>query len=318
MISVIIPIYNVEKYLVQCIESVLKQTYTQIEVILVNDGSTDHCPEICEKYAKLDERIVYISKQNGGLSDARNAGIEKARGEYLFFLDSDDYLHPEILERLFHGLMELDADISIANYECVTEDITPGEMEEESFEKITGKEGCRRIFTSKGVLMTVAWGKLYRRKLFQEVRYPKGKIHEDEFVTYRLLYDSANVAVTNEKLIYYRQRKDSIMDQRIYHPGRMSVVEAGLEAIRFYENKGEKELQVLAVERELGLCRMLIEEFQRIANLASAKKTLHAYRYVWWKYGRKCKYGIGTYLVNAAYSCSPQAAEIMEKVLRRK
>lgn len=318
MVSIIIPIYNVEKYLVQCIESAIKQTYEDLEILLVDDGSTDNCSQICKKYAKIDQRIIYISKKNGGLSDARNVGIERAKGEYLFFLDADDYVHPKLLECLLDGMKKSGADISIVNYQCVIEDIAPRDIKEVQFEKITGREGCRRIFTSQSVMMTVAWGKLYRRELFNHIRYPKGKIHEDEFVTYRLLYHSDIIAVTNEKMVYYRQRKDSIMDKRIYHPGRMSVVEAGLEAIRFYEKREEQDLLTLAVDRELGLCKMLVEEFERINNIKSKKKTLHVYRYVWWKYGKVCKYGIGTYLTNVAYSCSPRFAEILERVLRRK
>lgn len=315
MISVIIPIYNVERYLSKCIDSVLNQTYKELEIILVNDGSTDSCPEICRRYEKFDSRIVYISKSNEGLSAARNIGIERARGEYLFFLDSDDYIHPRILEYLLKSIIKFGADISVANYECVIEDIVPEAIEEEQFEKITGKEGCRRIFTQEGAWMTVAWGKLYRRDLFQQIRYPNGKIHEDEFITYRLLYYSDTIAVTNQKMLYYRQRNDSIMGKRMYDSRHLNIAEAGLETIKFYKKLNEKELLSLAVEREIGLCKMLVEEFAQVKSKENKKRALYIYRHVWKKYRRERKWGVGMYGVNLVYFYSPYMAEYLEKVL---
>ena len=125
LISVIVPVYNIEDYIAQCIESILKQTYSNLEILLVNDGSTDCCPEICDRYAGLDSRIQVIHKSNGGLSSARNSGLNQACGEYIAFIDGDDFIHPEMLEDLYFALKDCDADMSVCNLQYVDENGNP-------------------------------------------------------------------------------------------------------------------------------------------------------------------------------------------------
>ena len=208
MISVIVPVYNVEKYIEKCVESIIAQTYTDLEIILVDDGSTDNSGKLCDLYASKDERIRVIHKENGGLSDARNVGIEQSTGEYLSFIDSDDYIHPQMMEILYRNMQEYGADLSMCD------SLEVAENEEFVFEKI-----CNRVrvvehpleeLRNNAAKISVAWNKLYPRKMFDEVKYPKGKLHEDEYVIHELLYISKKMIVTDEKLYAYVQRQDSI------------------------------------------------------------------------------------------------------------
>ena len=173
MVSVIIPIYNVEKYLAECIESVINQTFSDLEIILVNDGSTDNCREICENYKRKDNRIKLIHKSNGGPSSARNAGIDIAKGDYFTFIDSDDYIMPDMIEQLIYVSQSTDADISICCKSDYKDESDKGINKD--IEILTKEETLKCILTEKKIL-TSPCGKLYKRNLFNKVRYPDGKI----------------------------------------------------------------------------------------------------------------------------------------------
>lgn len=213
MVSVIIPIYNVEKYLEECVESVLCQTYQNLEILLVDDGSPDGCGAICEEYAQKDKRVKVIHKENGGLSDARNAGLDVCRGDYIVFVDSDDCIHPQMIERLYNLLMKYQADMAI----CSFQDIEENEMPLYAKYDVQGKEYCfekeniMNQLQSRNLLTVVAWNKIYKARLFENIRYPKGYIHEDEFIIHKLLHLCTRTVYTEEKLYYYRKRGDSIM-----------------------------------------------------------------------------------------------------------
>lgn len=216
LISVVVPIYKVEKYLPKCVESICRQTYKNLEIILVDDGSPDQCGKLCDEYAKKDGRIKVIHKKNGGLSDARNAGIEVATGKYIGFVDSDDYIHPQMYEILYNGVKDNKADLSICKFININENEVIENhnirnakwvaltTDQEKFEYALGE------FTT--VCFTVAWNKLYKSELFEQIRYPYGKIHEDEFTTYKTIDLAETVAYTEEELYYYVQRQGSIMD----------------------------------------------------------------------------------------------------------
>lgn len=215
MISVIIPIYKVEAYLEKCIESVRSQTYKDIEIILVDDGSPDNCGAVCDRYQKMDERIKVLHKENGGLSDARNKGLDIATGEYVLFVDSDDFIHPNMIELLYCSLQETDADISVCGFKTVSEEYKI------SFDSGV-KQGKREVFEGqevmnqlqhKNLLTVVAWNKLYKRKLFADIRYPKGKIHEDEFLTHQILHLCERTVYISQELYYYVKREESITGQ---------------------------------------------------------------------------------------------------------
>lgn len=213
-ISVIVPVYNVEHYIEHCVHSILQQTYTDFELILVDDGATDSSPAICDRLADTDVRVQVIHKENGGLSDARNAGIEQATGQYLAFIDSDDWVEPTFLETLFSDIQRTDADIAVVNFRRVYDDDRPAKTDTVSAAVLSGKDALLRCYDGKGTYLTVAWNKLYKRSLFQTERYPVGRLHEDGFTTYKLLYAAQRVCISEEVLYNYLQRTNSIMNDR--------------------------------------------------------------------------------------------------------
>lgn len=248
LISVIVPIYNVEQYLKKCIESILKQTYQNLEIILVDDGSPDGCGAICDTYAKKDDRIKVIHKANGGLSDARNAGLEVATGEYVLMVDSDDWIHNQTIEILYRTIQEQDADVSICNYQYVhTDDKYKDEKYDfdqlkAKIEWIDNREIQYRYFTDQDrrIMYTVAWNKLYRRSLWKDIRYPKGKVHEDEYTTFKVLYAAHEIGIIDLPLNYYFVGRDSIMS--VFKPSRFDIFDGYLEKIRCYLMWNEDEL----------------------------------------------------------------------------
>lgn len=211
LISVIIPMYNVEKYLRQCIDSVLEQTYQNLEIILVDDGSPDNCGKICDEYAELDSRINVIHKKNGGLSDARNVGIEIAKGEYITFIDSDDFITKDYVEYLYQLLENGNADMSVCQRLDVDEEGVSLNIKINVKEQVVvGNRECMRAYVEERSVETAAWGKLYKTEMFKQVRYPVGKYHEDVFTTYLLIAQCEKIAIGSEQKYGYRSRTESI------------------------------------------------------------------------------------------------------------
>lgn len=215
-VSIIVPIYKVEDCLDRCVESLVHQTYTDIEILLVNDGSPDRCPKLCDSWAERDGRIRVIHKKNGGLSDARNAGIEEAAGEYFLFIDGDDYVRPDMCEKMISAAEKNQSDMVISSFiwkypdKEIVQSMCTGKVPQ-CFSNI---EMLKIFFMKKTIELSVAWNKLYRRDLFftsEDIRYPVGKLHEDEFTTYKLIYAAHNVTILPEALYYYVQRNTSIM-----------------------------------------------------------------------------------------------------------
>ena len=241
LISVIVPVYNVEDYLEECINSILSQTYTNLEILIVNDGSTDNSLEILQKFSQKDSRISIFTKENGGLSSARNYAIDRANGKYFTFIDSDDYIEENYIEYLMESLIDNEADISIVN----------------SYHMINGKrkdiinnDGSVSIFSRRGVLekmyskendfigiLQSAQGKLYKKKLFNNIRYPLGKKYEDAFTTYKLYLNSEKIVYTNIALYAYRIREGSILRSG-YSLSNLDVLEMFEERINILENNG--------------------------------------------------------------------------------
>ncbi|WP_300295362.1 glycosyltransferase family 2 protein [uncultured Intestinimonas sp.] len=209
-ISVIVPVYKVEQYLDQCVESIVGQTYRDLEIILVDDGSPDGCPALCDAWAARDSRIRVIHKANGGLSDARNAGMAASTGAYISFVDSDDWLEIDILDDALSYMEEVDAGIvafGIAwEYPGRTE--IPHPLQTMVYH---GKDQIMRTYFESCMVRTTVWNKIYKRELLEKLTFPKGKLHEDEFFTYRALF-RADIVASIEKIGYhYRQRANSIM-----------------------------------------------------------------------------------------------------------
>lgn len=245
-ISIIVPVYKVEKYLRRCVDSILNQTFTDFECILVDDGSPDRCGEICDEYAKADKRIKVIHKENGGLSDARNAGIDTARGEYLGFVDSDDWIHPNMYEILYKAITKNDVKLSA----CAYKETDVKEIFEEIFtSEIEIYNGMDFLMTNY-VTAVVAWNKLYHRSLFNELRYPFGKIHEDEFTTYKMLYESGNIAYCSKKLYYYFINASGITKSG-YSLKRLDALEAWEDRCRFFRKHDPEKYHKWAMEQLL-------------------------------------------------------------------
>lgn len=211
LISVIVPVYNIEKYLEKCVTSIVSQTYSNLEIILVDDGSTDQSGFLCDVYAEKDDRIHVIHKANAGLSDARNVGIENSKGKYISFVDSDDYIDSAYVESLYHTLMHFSADISICNFSKVYEQGRTDDYVVASHAVITGKQAIQKLSERDSIYYIVAWNKLYKRELFANVKFPVGRINEDEFVIHRLFGQCDKIACLKDVLYFYYQRPDSIM-----------------------------------------------------------------------------------------------------------
>lgn len=215
LISVIIPVYNVADYLKICIDSVLKQSYNNLEIILVDDGSTDISGNICDDYALKDNRIVVIHKENGGLSDARNAGMQIATGEYIAFVDSDDFIHKDMYRTLKELLEQYDADLAIANWVGFTNG-----QEDKIKDRRTGKiltlknqELLQFLIHGKSSykISYSVWDRLYKRELIQDFCFPKGKCYEDVLWSAQIFHKAVKGVYIDKSLYYYRRREDSIV-----------------------------------------------------------------------------------------------------------
>ncbi len=241
LISVIIPVYKVEKYLDKCVQSVVEQTYKNLEIILVDDGSPDGCPAMCDEWAKKDSRIKVIHKENGGPSDARNVALDIAKGDYIMFLDSDDYVDLKVCEVLLGLSKEHEADVAICNFYQV--------FENEPFEEKPNKREILKVYERESrfeplkyfcIQTIVAWGKLYKKNIFKNIRYPKGKLNEDEYVVHKYLYEAKKIVYTSQKLWYYLKREGSIMS-RLSKVYEKSNLEPFRERIDYFIEKGVDE-----------------------------------------------------------------------------
>lgn len=243
-ISIIVPIYNVEKCLRRCIDSILNQTFKDFELILVNDGSTDKCEEICDEYAKKDNRIIVIHKENGGLSSARNAGLDIAKGKYIGFVDSDDYIHSEMYSTLKYELEKNDSDIVICGYKDIF-DLEANFYEVLNLnyrvENYNSFECIKGIYHNNKVNFIVAWNKLYKRELFNKIRYPINRIYEDAFIAPELIYKSKKISFIDNKYYYYYIREDSITRSK-FSMKNIDEIYLRVERIKFLKRIREKEL----------------------------------------------------------------------------
>lgn len=210
MISVIVPVYKVENYIDKCIQSILAQTYTNFELILVDDGSPDNCPKICDNYALKDERIRVLHKTNGGLSDARNEGTKIANGEFVTYIDSDDYVSKKYLETLVYLLNKYDADIAVTGINVFYEGDDSKLSSSKGIHVYSGTEALNKMLY-QDTLDTSACAMLLPIEIAKQYPFPYKKYHEDEFTTYKYYSNVNKVVVTTEKHYYYLQRKGSIM-----------------------------------------------------------------------------------------------------------
>ena len=256
-ITVIVPVYNVENYLRKCLDSIIAQTYKNIEIIVVNDGSTDASGQICQEYTQIDNRIVYIEKENGGLSEARNVGLDKMTGSYVTFIDSDDWVELDYVEILYKKIIEYQADISVGNYYSYNEDeetyyfhIYGDSYYEKVYDNISIFENLYESQEMKSFALISAWGKLYKAKLFDYLRFDKGKLGEDGYFNQKMYLSVNKVVYLNKGLYAYRQRSGSITNtwtEKWMH----ALVDAMSERITLLANMGYPLEKHLAVYRQM-------------------------------------------------------------------
>ncbi len=245
LISIIVPVYNVEKYLNRCIDSVLAQTFTDFELILVDDGSTDASGKICDEYSSKDSRIRVIHKQNGGLSDARNVGIEASIGDYLMFVDSDDWVAEDYVKLLYENLIATGADMSI----CGLNGLMPsGEIEYISStinkdESVDAVEVCHRMTLDAGWHYICVVNKIFKRELFENIRFPKGKLHEDVFVAHHLFFKCNKISIIPMPLYFYRMREGSITHNKMTMDRAVNCFEHEIDRYSFYKKNKILDLQ---------------------------------------------------------------------------
>ena len=223
MISVIVPVYNVEKYLERCVKSIAAQTYKDLEILLIDDGSTDKSGKMCDDFQQTDSRIKAFHKQNGGLSDARNYGIEHSAGEFISFVDSDDYIDEKMLETLHRLITENDADLAVCSAMDVFEGKEVTQVKEIKEFNLNKVESYKYMLRGDGI--PSACNKLYKRQTVGNVRFPVGKLYEDGFFTPQILKRVEKTAVTSKPMYYYFRRADSITTKP-FRKGDLDVIEA--------------------------------------------------------------------------------------------
>ena len=271
-ISIIVPVYKVEKYIEQCIDSILNQTFKDFELILVDDGSPDKCPEICDKYALKDERIKVIHKSNGGLSSARNAGIDIATGDYIGFVDSDDFVHHKMYETLYNYALEYNADISICNYIKFTSEDKPKDISNINklinIQEYSNIQALSQLYSEN---LGLFWGpcqKLYKRNLFNNIRFENGRVYEDRLICHRLLYEADKIIYIPQDFYYYRQREGSIVHS-VFENKYLDLVYAYRDTMIFFEDIN-LDLKYKAQDEYI---YMVFEYYKRIKNELNEPKS---------------------------------------------
>lgn len=242
-ISVVVPVYNVEKYLCRCVDSILAQTFSDFELILVDDGSPDKCGAICDEYTKKDSRVYVIHKENGGLSDSRNVGIkwaiENSDSEWIAFIDSDDWIYEKYLEILLDGIYKYNCNIAVCDFTLTSGD-TPS-LDNGSLTYQVWK--TEDFFCERVVQAVSAWAKIIKKTDLKSIRFPKGIIHEDEFVTHKILFKHDKVVYIDLGMYFNQQREDSITKSQ-WTPDKLITIEATKQKLDFFSQNGYKKAEL--------------------------------------------------------------------------
>jgi len=303
LISVIIPVYNVQPYLAKCVDSVICQTYKNLEILLVDDGSSDGSSDICDAYLK-DSRVKVIHKENGGLSDARNAGLEEASGDYIYFLDADDYIESYAFETMLKALVVNNADI----VECRVRHVYPDNPDKDFIHKKPIPGIYNKKAALEGILdykfRIVAWNKIYKAELWQNTRFPKGRYHEDEF-TIPYIIDSCNRYVSiGEALYYYVQRGGSIMNLDL-GVRRLDIIDAYQERLKYFSMKYKGKYDDIILYHFVSVLMLFIV---RGKNLDRYKYIKDLYSSVCWQVMRSKTLPLGKKVKVALARIIPQLA----------
>lgn len=283
LISIIVPVYKVEPYLDKCVRSIVGQTYSNLEIILVDDGSPDNCPAMCDAWAEKDSRIKVIHKANGGLSDARNAGMEAASGELIGFVDSDDWIEPEMYERLYAAMQRDGSDIAACAVRMVWEDGTPDRLLTVSKNCVLGKHKAQKALLEESDLKQPVWYKLYRRSVIEGIQFEVGKYHEDVFWSYRAVGNAERVSLIDYVGYCYLQRGGSIMCSG-YSLKRLDALEAVEQRYAYLaENFPELEKQARIGVRETCIYQgqmalKYLDKSDRETAFARLEELVHKYK----------------------------------------
>lgn len=289
-ISVIIPVFNTGAFLNKCVESVASQTYRHLEIILIDDGSTDGSENLCDLWASKDSRIKVIHKPNGGLSSARNAGLDVASGEFVAFVDSDDFLEPNMFETLFTARAKADADIVLCSFSMENESGEPyATTPPISNLTLSGVKALELLNQPRQDRFVVAWNKLFTRKLFDDIRFPEGKIHEDQWIAHKLFFEAKTIKAIPGELYHYVVHENSIMQLKnpIKH---FDDIDALFDRVQFYQNNNLKHL-VAGVENTM--CELFGFYKQKMFSFGAFNKnelkTIKIYANKCYAFFKKCK-----------------------------
>lgn len=274
-ITVVIPVYNVESYLRRCIDSIVCQTIKNIDIILVDDGSTDNSGKICDEYREIDNRIKVVHQKNQGLSAARNVGIKMAKTKYICFIDSDDYVEKDMLEYLYEGTLQSGADIVCCGFTNIYEN---GEIEKITIpdnDVLFSKEEALDIHLFSGYIEVVAWNKLYKLELFNNITYPEGKLYEDMLTTYKLIDKSNCVLLRPDSKYYYCKRNNSIGGVA-FSRKTLSLIDACDTDIEYISNKYNnlKNIKVSKIQWYIIVCNKAILSDKKIEILIKKIKKM--------------------------------------------
>lgn len=259
MVSVVVPVYNVEKYIRHCLDSLVNQKYRDLQIILIDDGSEDHSGDICDEYAHSYSNIEVYHKENGGLSEARNYGMQYATGEWLSFIDSDDIVSLEFFDKLLYAAKEDCLDIVVADYFKVPEKqigVLPKEKGRGNVKVWKGIEGTKELLYQKS-FTTSAWGKIYKTVLFKNISFPVGKLHEDVGTIYKVFEKAQRIGYLERKLYYYLQRDTSIIHTQ-FNKRKMDYIYQTKEMVDYY-GKNDERLLSAAISRHFSACFQIIQ-----------------------------------------------------------
>ena len=281
LISIIVPVYNVEKYLQRCLNSIVSQTYEHFEAILIDDGSSDNGPQICDDYKNQDCRFQVIHQSNQGLSVARNRGLDIAKGNYITFIDSDDWVSADYLSELYLLTKNNLADIAIASHQHTTTFPAKEKKVKYTIKSFSKQEALFELIAKQKQPFVISCGKLYRKELFNDIRFPVGKYHEDEFTSHLLINRASKVAYSSKILYFYYQRPNSITNQN----HTTDIIEAFENRLNFTVTNNLNYLIPFAASnlcwKYLNLCFQKYinkEDYKQILNKAKEKQKLMAIR----------------------------------------
>ena len=321
-ISVIVPVYKVEKYIHRCVDSILGQTYEDFELILVDDGSPDNCGAICDEYAAKDSRVVVIHQENGGLSAARNAGIDWAfansDSQWLTFIDSDDWVHPEYLQRLLDASVTMRTNISACRIESKDD-----QCDEDAWYPLKYLTEDAYCSDNTAVFMISACAKLFRKHLWEQIRFPKGKLHEDRFTTHKVLFQCRTVALIQAPMYRYCRNPNSIM-RAPWSPRRLDDLEAIDEQCSFFADHGFVAARKKTMLSSLYVVCSMMQEIENKESLSSEDKRSKVFlQKKLQEYIRQCKQ-LGNisidnywYAFERAFPLEVRVYEIAQIILRK-